>query len=199
MKISDLVRSLRVSQKIRELKISDSVMSSRAEQQPRVENSKSQFRRPKRRNLAEKRLRSRAKLVSLARWTVSEGISLVSCKNVKSDQMLKTRAVESDVEDKRSGSIYQQKNDSDVRRSLDQLSTKIGNTSHSSVCTRRADEFGHGWNLLVTLIETSPITKAPAAGGGAAIGGGGKVARSRGDVGRRWAATWRLGLYQSMF
>ncbi|KZV36182.1 hypothetical protein F511_20081 [Dorcoceras hygrometricum] len=40
--------------------------------------------------------------------------------------------------------------------------------------------------------------KAPAAGGGAAIGGDGKVARPRGDVGRRWAATWRLGLYQSI-
>ncbi|KZV42856.1 hypothetical protein F511_13609 [Dorcoceras hygrometricum] len=40
--------------------------------------------------------------------------------------------------------------------------------------------------------------KAPAAGGDAAIGGGGKVARPRGDVGRRWAATWRLGLYQSI-
>ncbi|KZV56760.1 hypothetical protein F511_35556 [Dorcoceras hygrometricum] len=88
---------------------------------PRAENSKTQFRRPKRRNLAEKQLRSQPKHVSLARWTVSEGIALVSCENVKSDLMLKTRAVESDVEDKRSGSSYEQKNDSDVRRSLDQL------------------------------------------------------------------------------
>ncbi|KZV48182.1 heat shock protein 90-1 [Dorcoceras hygrometricum] len=74
----------------------------------------------KRRNLAEKRLRSTEKLLSLARWTVSEGVAPVSCENMQAgsdvkrrsiqmfdrrsiqqlNQMLKTRAVESDVEDK---------------------------------------------------------------------------------------------------
>ncbi|KZV36894.1 CDP-diacylglycerol--glycerol-3-phosphate 3-phosphatidyltransferase 2 [Dorcoceras hygrometricum] len=37
------------------------------------------------------RLRSTAKLFSHACWTISEGIAPVSCENVKSDQMLKTR------------------------------------------------------------------------------------------------------------
>ncbi|KZV29339.1 hypothetical protein F511_34934 [Dorcoceras hygrometricum] len=36
------------------------------------------------------------------------------------EQKVKTRAVESDVEDKRSGSSYEQKNDSDVRRSCEE-------------------------------------------------------------------------------
>ncbi|KZV56767.1 hypothetical protein F511_38058 [Dorcoceras hygrometricum] len=87
---------------------------------PRAENSKTGFRRTKRRNLAEKRLRSTAKLLSPARWTVSEGVALVSCENIQAgsdvkrrsiqmlerrsiqqlNQMLKTREVESDVEDK---------------------------------------------------------------------------------------------------
>ncbi|KZV29069.1 hypothetical protein F511_16384 [Dorcoceras hygrometricum] len=77
---------------------------------PRSENSKTRFRRPKRRNLAEKRFRSTAKLLSLARWTVSEGVALVSCENMQAgsdvkkitNQMLNSRAVESDVEDKSS-------------------------------------------------------------------------------------------------
>ncbi|KZV34066.1 glycerophosphoryl diester phosphodiesterase 3 [Dorcoceras hygrometricum] len=114
---------------------------------PRAENSKTRFRRPKRRNLAEKRLRSIAKLLRLARWTVSEGAALVSCENMQAgsdvkrisiqmldkrsiqisiqmldrrsiqqlNQMLKTRAVDSDVKYKRSGSSYEQKNNSDVK------------------------------------------------------------------------------------
>ncbi|KZV46897.1 putative serine/threonine-protein kinase abkC [Dorcoceras hygrometricum] len=89
---------------------------------PRAENCKSHFQRPKRRNLAEKRLRSTAKLLSLALWTVSEGVALVSCENMQAgldvkrrsiqmldrrsiqqlNLMLKTRAIESDVEDKSS-------------------------------------------------------------------------------------------------
>ncbi|KZV55402.1 mucin-17-like [Dorcoceras hygrometricum] len=57
---------------------------------PRAENSKSYFRRPKRRNLAKNR-GAHFIVVSLARWTVSEGIAQVSCENVMSDQLLKTR------------------------------------------------------------------------------------------------------------
>ncbi|KZV40690.1 hypothetical protein F511_19167 [Dorcoceras hygrometricum] len=47
---------------------------------------------PKRRNLAEKRLRSRAKLVSLARWNVSEGVVLVSCENMQAGSYVKDKS-----------------------------------------------------------------------------------------------------------
>ncbi|KZV16805.1 hypothetical protein F511_36561 [Dorcoceras hygrometricum] len=40
-----------------------------------------------------------------------------------------------------------------------------------SICTRRSDGFCHGRNLLVAVIETSPITRQTD-GGGAAMGGG---------------------------
>ncbi|KZV42415.1 lysM domain-containing GPI-anchored protein 2 [Dorcoceras hygrometricum] len=48
---------------------------------PRAEKSKSYFRRPKRRNLA-KNGGARCVEVSLARWTVSEGIAQALCENV---------------------------------------------------------------------------------------------------------------------
>ncbi|KZV43960.1 cyclic nucleotide-gated ion channel 1 [Dorcoceras hygrometricum] len=53
------------------------LISSTSEHYQEMKIVKRDFRRPKRRNLAEKRLRSRAKLVSLARWTVSEGVALM--------------------------------------------------------------------------------------------------------------------------
>ncbi|KZV38384.1 hypothetical protein F511_13955 [Dorcoceras hygrometricum] len=56
------------------------------------------------------------------------------------------------------------------------IRSTTGNTIPPSVYTRRSDGFKHERILLVTLIETSPITKSPAAGGGvaptAALGGG---------------------------
>ncbi|KZV40595.1 hypothetical protein F511_09352 [Dorcoceras hygrometricum] len=58
------------------------------------------------------------------------------------------------------------------------IRSTTGNAIPPSVCTRRSDGFLHELILLITLIETSSITKTPAVGGGvaaaaaAALGGG---------------------------
>ncbi|KZV48337.1 hypothetical protein F511_24443 [Dorcoceras hygrometricum] len=60
-------------------------------------------------------------------------------------------------------------------RSLIRSTTEIN--LPPSICTRRSDGFFHGWNLLVAVIETSPITRET---------DGGDAAEAR-----RWAAAVR--------
>ncbi|KZV40518.1 hypothetical protein F511_36291 [Dorcoceras hygrometricum] len=61
-----------------------------------------------------------------------------------------------------------------------------GNTSPSSVCTRRSDEFCNGRNLLVDVIRTSPITKQTDGGGAAVVGGREGVWRGGVALARVW-------------
>ncbi|KZV19727.1 hypothetical protein F511_35373 [Dorcoceras hygrometricum] len=51
------------------------------------------------------------------------------------------------------------------------IRSTIGINLPPYICTRRSDGFCHGRNLLVAVIETSPITRQTD-GGGAAVGGG---------------------------
>ncbi|KZV34310.1 acyl-CoA-binding domain-containing protein 4 [Dorcoceras hygrometricum] len=79
---------------------------------------------------------------------------------------------------------------SSTKAAVDRLiRSTTGNTIPSSICTRRSDGFWHEWILLVTLIETSPITITKAAGGGAGrrrrrlevAGGGMRLVERRGQ------------------
>ncbi|KZV23413.1 hypothetical protein F511_17373 [Dorcoceras hygrometricum] len=49
------------------------------------------------------------------------------------------------------------------------IRSTTGNKLPPSICTRRSDGFWHGRKILVTVIETSPITRRTDGGGAAVV------------------------------